>query len=108
MHVEKACSIGSRSSTPRNHLNDFRLLLWSELRTAAADASLPASAFQTHLGTFAKHNALELSKRTEHLHIMRPAGLVVSIACCPTARIWIPLWRALAVMKRSEKRSRYS
>jgi hypothetical protein len=72
MHVEKACSIGSRSSTPRNHLNDFRLLLWSELRTAAADASLPASAFQTHLGTFAKHSALELSKRTEHLQHHAP------------------------------------
>jgi hypothetical protein len=63
MHVEKARSIGSRSFAPRNHLNDFRLLLWSELRTATADASLPASAFQTHLGTFGKHgtNVIPLS-----------------------------------------------
>jgi len=72
MHVEKARGISSRSSTSRNHLNNFRLLLWSELRTAAADASLPASAFQTHLGTFAKHSALKLSKRTEHLQHHAP------------------------------------
>src|ERR1700747_489143 len=73
MHVEKACGIGSRSSTSRNHLNNFRLLLWSELRTAAADASLPASAFQTHLGTFAEPSALDLTKRTESLQHEAPA-----------------------------------
>jgi hypothetical protein len=70
--TSKRRAASARSSTPRNHLNDFRLLLWSELRTAAADASLPASAFQTHLGTFAKHSALELSKRTEHLQHHAP------------------------------------
>jgi hypothetical protein len=42
--------------------------MWSELRTAAADVPLPASTFQIRLGTFSKHSALELSKRTEHLH----------------------------------------
>jgi hypothetical protein len=68
MHVEKACGIGSRSSPSRNYLNNFSLLLWSELRTAAANAPLLASAFQTRLGTFTKHSALELSKRTKHLH----------------------------------------
>jgi hypothetical protein len=72
MHVEKACGIGSRSSPSRNHLNNFSLLLWSELRTAAANAPLLASAFQTRLGTFTKHSALELSKRTKHLHHHTP------------------------------------
>ena len=47
MHVEKACGISSRFSLSRNHLNDFSLLLWPELRMATADAPLPASAFQT-------------------------------------------------------------
>jgi hypothetical protein len=61
MHVEKACGISSRFSPSRNHLNDFSLLLWPELWAAPADAPLSASAFQTRLGTFTKHSALELS-----------------------------------------------
>src|SRR6516165_1267143 len=68
MHVEKTCGISSRFPPSRNHLNNFSLLLWSELRTAAGDAPLPASTFQTRLGTFTKHSALKFSKRTEHLH----------------------------------------
>src|SRR6516162_276004 len=72
MHVEKACGISSCSFPSGNHLNDFSLLLWSEFRTAAADASLPASAFQARLSTFTKHSALKLSKRTEHLHHHTP------------------------------------
>src|SRR6516225_12129567 len=72
MHVEKACGISSGSSPSRNHLNDFSLLLWSELRTAAADAPLPASAFQASLGTLTKHSALKLGKSTEHLHHHTP------------------------------------
>jgi hypothetical protein len=72
MHVEKACGISSRFSPSRNHPNDFSLLLWPELRRAAADAPLPASTFQTRLGTFTKHSALKLSKRAEHLHHHTP------------------------------------
>ena len=33
-----------------------------------------ASAFQTRLGTFTKHSALELSERTEHLHHHTPGS----------------------------------
>jgi hypothetical protein len=48
------------------------LLLWSEFRTAAADSALPASIVEAGLGSFAKHSAFKLSKRTEHLHRHTP------------------------------------
>jgi len=48
------------------------LLLWSEFRTAAADSALPASIVEAGLGSFAKHSAFKLSKRTEHLHHHTP------------------------------------
>src|SRR6266436_619850 len=53
-------------------LNYFDLLLWSEFRTAAADSALPASIVEAGLGSFAKHSAFKLSKRTEHLHHHTP------------------------------------
>ena len=56
---EKACGISSRSRCSRNHLNDFSLLLWPELRTTAntdrrdsASACLALRGLRTwHVGT---------------------------------------------------------
>jgi hypothetical protein len=51
-----------------------------QLWRASADAPFSAGSLQASFGAFTEHRALELGKRPTICIIMRPAGVVVSIA----------------------------
>ena len=80
MDLEEACSGGGGPLAFRNHLSNLGLLLRGELGAASPDAALLTGGIDSGLSAFPQHGALELREGPTICIIIRPAGVVVSIA----------------------------